>query len=138
MGYKHAELMAQADTRLGSGTPATWYLGMSLTVSNADGSGFTEPGSGVNYGRVAISNNTTNWPAAVLIANRVLKRNGAKFTFANPTGSWGLLVEWGLFLALTGGLPRITNPLNQPISPKSGNTPVEFDINALELPFGGS
>lgn len=138
MGAKHAELMAVADARLGSGTPATWYLGLSTAISDITGAGFTEPGGGINYARFALTNNTTNWPNAVLLGGRILKRNGAKFTFGNPSGSWGLIVEWGLFLASSGGTPHHTNPLNQPIAPRNGNTPVEFDINELELPFGGS
>lgn len=134
MGAKHTELRAIADSRFGSGAPATWYIGMSLAFSNPDGSGFVEP-VGMNYARVAFANNVTNWPAAFLLANRILKRNGAKVTYGNPSGTWGLLVEWGAFLTLTGGVPAYSNPLNQPISPRSGNTPVEFDTGTLELPW---
>lgn len=137
MGAKHAELRALADSRLGSGSPATWYLGMSIAQSNPDGSGFVEP-VGLNYARVAITNNVTNWPAATTVGGRTTKKNGAKFTFANPSGAWGVLVEWGLFLVLTGGTPQYTNPINTAINPKAGNTPVEFDIGTLELPWGGS
>lgn len=46
------------------GTPASWYIGWSTTTPNQDGSNFTEPSVG-GYARVAVTNNTTNFPAPI-------------------------------------------------------------------------
>jgi hypothetical protein len=128
-----------ADSQFGAGAqgsfaPATWYLGVSTTVPADDGTGFTEP-SGGSYARVAITNNATNWPAAATADGVTTKKNGAKFTFVNPTGNWGLLIWWGLFTASTGGQPQYVGENDQPISPRSGNSPVEFDINQIIIEF---
>lgn len=126
-----------ADSQFGGGAtswaPGTWWLGLSSTAPNDDGTGFTEP-SGGSYGRVAILNNTTNFPAAVIAAgNLVTKANGAKFTYANPTATWGLMGWYGFFVAVSGGLPQYWNQLDAAITVRAGNTPVEFDTGALVM-----
>lgn len=116
----------------GSGTPAIWYVGLSTTQPNEDGSGFTEP-VGSSYARVAYTNNATNWPTPVTTSGRTVSRNGTQITWPNPTGSWGTLGWWGLFTTSTGGTPELTNPIDSPIAPRAGNTPVAFDIFELEI-----
>lgn len=130
MGAKHDELRTIADSRFGSGNPVTWYIAVSTTVSNADGTGFTEPVA-AGYARVAVTNNAVNFPGAATAGGTTSKTSGAKVTFPNPTGAWGNLVEWGAFTTSSGGTPRYTNPLDTSISPKAGNTPVEFDVGQL-------
>lgn len=134
MGAHDARERAIADSQFGGGAtswaPATWYLGLSTTAPNDDGSGFTEPSGGA-YARVAVANNATNFPAAVTASGETTKSNGAKFTFPNPTSTWGLVVYYGWFTASSGGTPEYSNPLDAPITIRSGNTPVEFDINQL-------
>lgn len=123
-----------ADLRFGSGSPATWYLGLSTTVPNDDGSNFTEPTIGsLAYARVAITNNATNWPAASTSAGNTTKANGAAFTFPNPTGYWGNapIVGYGFFLASSGGTPRYVYEMESPVMAKSGYSPVQFDIGAI-------
>ena len=78
--------------------PATLYVGLSTTVPNDAGGGFTEP-VGFSYARVAKTNNLTNWPAAVGGA----KANGTAITFPQATGSWGTIVYAALFDAPSGG-----------------------------------
>lgn len=134
MGANDSRERALADGQFGSGSPATWYCGLSTTTSGDDGSGFTEP-SGGSYGRVAVTNNVTNFPAATTVAGRTVKRNGTKITFPNPTGSWGTLSEYGWFLTSSGGQPEYTNPIDAPIAPRAGNTPVEFDVGEMEMEF---
>lgn len=121
-----------ADSQFGSGTPATWYIGLSTTQPNDDGTGFTEPVGG-SYARKAVTNNVTNWPAAATVGGVTTKANGTKITFVDPTGTWGSAVAWGAFLASSGGTPEFTNGLQTPVTIKSGNTPVEFDVAALSL-----
>lgn len=142
MGASDSRERLVADMLFGAGVitissvtyaPATWYLGMSTTAPNDDGTGFTEPVGG-SYARVAITNNATNWPAAATIGGVTTKKNGAKFTFPTPTGLWGLLSYYGLFVVSSGGTPEFFNPLDTPITVQSGNTPVEFDIGFLAIP----
>lgn len=93
------------DAHLGSGTPAIWYLGLlTATPTDADtGSTVVEPTSSQwqGYARVALTNNATNWPAAVAGS----KANGAPFTFPEAGGaSTGCTVtRWALFTAASGG-----------------------------------
>lgn len=127
-----------ADSQFGGGAttwaPATWYLGLSTTTPNADGSNFTEP-SGGSYARVAITNNATNFPAASSTSGVTSKSNGAKFTFPNPTGLWGAITYYGLFTASSGGSPQYFNALDTPVTVQNGNTPVEFDVGNLVISF---
>lgn len=134
IGASDSRERAIADNQFGSGTPATWYLGLSTTTPNDDGTGFTEPVGGA-YARVAATNNATNFPAATTVAGETTKTNGAKFTFTNPTGTWGAASHYGWFTALTGGTPEYTNALDAPITIRAGNTPVEFDISQLIMGF---
>lgn len=132
MGASDARERAVLDALFGSGSPATWYWGLSTTPPNDDGSNFTEP-SGGSYARVSYTNNSTNFPAATTTSGRSVKRNGAAVTWPNPTGTWGVVGWWGLFTASSGGTPDFTQALDATIAPKSGNTPVQFDVNACEL-----
>ena len=125
-----------ANSQFGGGAttwaPATWYVGLSTTTPAGDGTAFSEPVGGA-YARVAVTNNSTNWPAATTGDGVTRKANGAKITFPNPTGSWGTITHYGIFTASSGGTPEYTCPLDVSISPKSGNTPVEFDVGQLIL-----
>lgn len=128
-----------ADSQFGDGAttraPAIWYLGLSSTTPNDDGTGFTEPSTGA-YARVAVTNNTTNFPAAITTSGVTTKSNGAKFTFPNPTANWGLMTHYGWFTASTGGNPEYFNPLDASITVMNGNSPVEFDIGNLIMSWG--
>jgi hypothetical protein len=139
VGATDARERTIADSQFGGGAttwaPATWYLGLSTTTPNDDGSGFTEP-TGGSYARVAITNNATNFPAAVTSSDGVTtKTNGAKFTFPNPTGTWGAIVYYGFFTASTGGTAQYVAPLDAGITVRNGNTPVEFDVSQLSMSF---
>ena len=60
----------------------------------------TAPG----YGRVAVTNNTTNWVAASSQpAEGWAASNGTAMSFAQSTGSWGTEVQAGVFDAPGGG-----------------------------------
>jgi hypothetical protein len=138
MGAVDTQEVLIANSQFGGGAttwaPATWYVGLSTTTPNEDGTGFTEPVGG-SYARVAVTNNTTNWPAATTSSGVTSKANGTVIQFTNPTGTWGLVTYYGLFTASSGGTPAYFNPLDASISPKSGNSPVQFDVGALVLFF---
>lgn len=131
MGASPSRKRAVLDSQFGSGTPATWYFGLALILPGADGTGWTEVPFTGSYARVAFANNTTNFPAATSVAEVASKKNATKITYPNPSGSWGNVVGWLAFLAATGGSPEYWAPDDTIIGPKSGNTPVEFDVNQL-------
>lgn len=138
MGAHDSREVLIANSQFGGGattwSPATWYLGLSTTAPNDDGTGFSEPVGG-SYARVAVTNNGTNFPPATTASGLTTKSNGAKFTFTNPTGNWGAISHYGWFTASSGGTPEFSNPLDAAITVKSGNTPVEFDIGQMIMPW---
>jgi len=78
--------------------PATFYVGVSTTAPNSDGTNVTEP-VGNNYARVSKTSNTTDWAAATSgsIGNAV------DVTFGTATGSWGTITHWVMYDAATAG-----------------------------------
>lgn len=85
---------------------ATAYIGLLLTVPNNDGTGVSEP-SGNAYARVGVTNNATQWPAAVARS----KTHANDITFPTATGTWGTVTHVGVFDSPTGGLLKIFDAL---------------------------
>lgn len=139
MGATDSRERAIADSQFGGGAttwaPASWFPGLSTTTPSTDGSGFTEP-SGGSYARPTITNNATNFTAAVTSSGTTTKTNGTVFAFANPTGTWGLIAYFGFFTAISGGTPEYWFKLDAAITVQNGNTPVQFDIGQLVMTFG--
>jgi hypothetical protein len=77
--------------------PATVYVAL-FTAAPGEAGGGTEV-SGGGYSRVAVANNTTNWPTT----SNGQKSNANAITFPQATANWGTIVAWGLFDAATGG-----------------------------------
>jgi hypothetical protein len=77
--------------------PATWYVAV-FTTAPTDSGGGTEV-TGGSYARVAVTNNTTNFPAA----SGGSKSNGTQVNYVTPTADWGIIVAFALFDAVTGG-----------------------------------
>ncbi len=132
-----------ADSQFGAGVitiggvtfaPATWYCGLSTTTPNDDGTSFNEPVGGA-YARVAMTNNTTNFPAATTVSGETTKRNGTKITWPNPTGTWGSATHYGWFTTASGGTPEYTNQFDSAREIRSGNTPVEIDVAQMIMPW---
>lgn len=91
--------------------PATVYFALYAvaptdTAAGTEFDGVTEPG----YGRVAVTNNATNFPSASAAAKTI----GLNVVF--PTNSsasaWTAAVAWGLFDASTGGNRMIWGTMN--------------------------
>jgi hypothetical protein len=102
---------AQLDYVLGTPgfLPSTVYIGLLLVAPNSDGTGVSEPVGG-SYTRVAVANNSTQWPAAV---SRV-KTHANDITFPTATGNWGTLNHFGIFSGATGANLKIYNALDVP------------------------
>lgn len=90
--------------------PATWYIGASTTLINADGTGKTEP-SDPSYARVTVSNNTASWED---IPADVGRRNLINLEFPVATTAWGTITYIFFADALTGGTIRYYAELINP------------------------
>ena len=77
--------------------PATLYLAV-FTAAPTDAGGGTEV-SGGSYARLAVTNEATNFPAAVAGA----KSNGVALTMVTASASWGTIVAYALFDASSAG-----------------------------------
>ena len=79
--------------------PATLYFALSKTTIAEDGSNTTEP-VGNGYSRVAVTNNTVNFPTT----SNGTKSNGTVITFPQCTGAnWGVVVDFAIFDAASNG-----------------------------------
>ena len=82
--------------------PATVYIGLWTTAGSltdaSDGTAATEV-TGGGYARVAVTNNTTNWPNAASGS----KSSGAAFDFGTASGNLGTINQMAVLDASSGG-----------------------------------
>lgn len=101
--------------------PATVYLALLTDEPTDADTGTTiaaiEP-SGGSYARKAITNNSTNFPAAESGA----KSNGTAITFAEASGDWGTISHWALCDADTAGNILLWGAFTTPKAYGSGDT----------------
>jgi hypothetical protein len=81
-------------------TPAATYY-ISLHTANPVQTGTNEVASSNAYARVAVTNNTINFPNSS--GSPATKSNGAAVNFPTPTGSWGTATYFGIWDAATVG-----------------------------------
>lgn len=107
--------------------PATVYIGLSTSTPAKAGTGVTEP-SGNAYARVAVTNNTTNFPNAAGGS----KSNGTAITFAEATGAWGggNITHFVAYDAITGGTFLGFGSITTPKTIVSGDT-ANFPVGTL-------
>lgn len=111
-----------------SGTlPATYYVGLSTSTINIDGSGATEPAGGA-YARIAFTNNKSNWSTS---SNGVLS-NAAAVTFVESSASWGTITYVFLADAVTAGNIWFYDVLS-PSRAVATLTTVIFSIGAITV-----
>ncbi len=77
--------------------PSTVYIAL-YTTAPTDAGGGVEV-SAPSYTRKSATNNATNWPAA----SSGVKTNGADIVFATAATSWGTIVAFGIFDAVSAG-----------------------------------
>ena len=106
--------------------PGTVYVGL-FTVTPADAGGGTEVATGA-YARAAVTNNSTNFPAAS--GTTAVKANGTAITFPRATASWGTVVAFGVFDAASAGNLLYWGPLGTSRLVSIDDTP-SFAIGAL-------
>ena len=81
--------------------PATIYLAAFTSSPTPAGPGSGEVSTvSTGYSRVAVANNTTNFPAAT---SGNVKHLGINVDFPTATGSWGNVTHLALFDSSTGG-----------------------------------
>lgn len=120
------ELLDQVFGAAAYTAPATLHIGLSTTAVADDGTGITEPSDG--YARTAVANNLTNWPAAAL----GLKSNGINITFPPATGSWGIITDFFIADAASGGNILAHGTLSVATSVSSGET-INFEVGDLDI-----
>jgi hypothetical protein len=115
MRISDSDAEAILDNDFGSGTPATWYFGILTAAPSNDGTGYTEC-SMTGYARVAMTNNTTNFPNCV--AGSRTKKTGTAVAFPSLTAGGPVVGQGlGIFSSGTAGagecrryLPFLTGP----------------------------
>jgi hypothetical protein len=108
--------------------PATMYLAL-FVASPTDAGGGSEVSAG-GYARVAVLNNTANWPAASGTA--ATKTNGAPFTFPTATAGWGTVNSFALFDSASAGNLLYWGPLVLPKVVGAGDT-LAFGVGSISI-----
>jgi hypothetical protein len=98
--FLEAEILDHVIGNAAYSPPATLHLAL-FTAAPSDSGGGTEVAAG-DYGRLALTNNATNFPAASG-TSPTTKTNGVAFTFPAAVAAWGTIVAWALMTAATGG-----------------------------------
>jgi len=108
--------------------PTTWYIGVSTTTINQDGTNATEP-TDPAYARVSVDNNVTNWEN---LAVNVGRQNAISIEFPAATISQGTITYVGLWDSLTSGNIRYYAEL---INPKTVGIDdvLRFDVGNLQI-----
>lgn len=70
-----------------------WYIGLSTTTINNDGTGITEPSALDGYARATVLNSPAEWPAATG-GGPSTKQNANEISFPMATGSWGTVTHF--------------------------------------------
>lgn len=109
--------------------PTTVYIALSTAAYSdaATGSSMTEV-SGGSYARVAVTNNSTNWPNASSGA----KSNGTVFTFATATADWGTVQSFYIVDALSSGNVLYGADLTTPRAIANGDT-ASFAVGSITI-----
>lgn len=80
--------------------PATWYVALMTALPNDAGGGSEVSTSGTGYARVALTNNTANFPSADSTGRLVI---GVAVNFGTATTDWGTIVGVAIYDAATAG-----------------------------------
>lgn len=113
--------------------PATVYVGLHTdanTATQRDAGTVTEV-SGGSYARVAVTNNTTNWPNASGIT--AAKSNANAVTFPAPTANWGTVTSFGIYDAASAGNLLFWGDLSASRSILSGDGAPSFAAGDIDL-----
>ncbi|MEO7836979.1 MAG: hypothetical protein ABIS21_05000 [Acidimicrobiales bacterium] len=107
--------------------PATWYVALTTTTPT-DAAAGTEVTGGA-YARVALTNNTTNFPVPTV----GVISNGTAVTFPAPTAAWGTVTHFELWDALTAGTRRYWGSLTTARTINNGDAAPSFAVGAIQI-----
>lgn len=93
-------------TKTDPAIPASYYIGLSTTEPNAEGSNVTEPSGDAGYARVQLAN--LSEPVDGVVSNN------QDVTFDESTSSWGTITHYVIYDQLTGGNLLLYNSLTTP------------------------
>lgn len=115
--YQRQQIMLAAFNGTPVTFPSTYYLALFLVpVNDTDtGSSGGEP-TGLNYARMPISNNSTDWSVASGVATNLVG-----YVSNNPSGPWGSVIYAMLTDAPAGGNSWWWGPLQSAVSPSPGH-----------------
>ena len=109
-------------------TPATnYYLGISTTAPQPDGTGITEP-VGNGYARVLMANTKISFTDAVDGS----VQNEIEFQFPEATGSWGVITHFFISDASSGGNIEIYGTLTNSRTVEIG-TVLILEATAMQI-----
>lgn len=93
-------------TKTAPAIPTQYYIGLSTTTPNLNGSGVTEPSASAGYSRVLLSNLSA--PTNGLITNL------SSISFNESTSQWGRITHYVIYDSKTGGNLLIYDELSPP------------------------
>lgn len=102
--------------------PTSWYLGLSTTTINADGTGITEPSGVDGYARVEIPNDKTNWTSE---SGGSLENSLSIYT-PESLDAWGIITDAFLSDSLSGGNPWWFDALDSSVNVSASGRIVVF------------
>jgi hypothetical protein len=111
--------------------PGTVYFALFTGVTDGDANSVTQV-SGGSYARVAVTNNSTNFPGAT--SGTGSKNNGTQIVFPTASGTWGTVTHWGVYDASGGGNLLYWGELTTPRTIASGDTP-RFNAGDFNITF---
>lgn len=104
--------------------PATVHFAF-FTIAPTDAGGGTEV-TGGGYARVAVTNNSTNFPTA----SGGSKSNGTAIVFPTASAGWGTVSHYGVFDAASGGNLLFHGALSAAKLVETGDTP-SYPVGAM-------
>lgn len=124
---------------LGSGTPGTWYVALLTALpTDGDGTGITEA-NWTGYARVAVTNNSTNFPAATVVSHVATVTCQAAIAFGTVSGLGSAITVVGIALydASSSGNMGRTAVFGTPTAPVTYllNNGSSISISAGNLSF---
>lgn len=136
----NTDTMAILNNRFGGSAmpaaPTYYYIGLSTTAPNPDGTGVTEVvigGATPNgYARVALQNIAANWTAGSRS-----KSNAVPVTFPTASIGWGVITHFLMWDASTGGALRAYGLLDAPVDILAGETR-SFPVGAMIVAAPGT
>lgn len=128
--YLEAKVLAHVLGNTAYTAPATLYVSL-FTVTPSDAGGGTEV-TGGSYARVAVTNNTTNFPAPTG-TSPTTSANGTAITFPAPTANWGTVVAFGIHDAASAGNLLYWGALTTSKTINNGDAAPSFAASALTI-----